>query len=158
MDELNKQWESISAGSAAPPSRRTRSDQSSQPIVSSNDNSNQVCLVYFFEFLRHFKNCFFLFSLSRKDQSNNSVQKSTTTSSPMALDAFDLADEVDVLRKMPKSFYKNIGSTKWKERKAEIETFVQMLEDSAPKYSDGNYFIIKFENNKNKNKINSYAP
>lgn len=42
---------------------------------------------------------------------------------PAQVDAFDLAEPVDVLSKAPKDLHENLASTKWKERKEALEAF-----------------------------------
>ncbi|KAJ3254119.1 Microtubule-associated protein, microtubule dynamics during spindle orientation [Boothiomyces macroporosus] len=52
-------------------------------------------------------------------------------------DAFDFADPVAFIDKIPKSFYADIQSTKWKERKEALELLLGLL--SFPKLEDGRY-------------------
>ncbi|KAJ3318505.1 Cytoskeleton associated protein 5 [Boothiomyces sp. JEL0866] len=52
-------------------------------------------------------------------------------------DAFDFADPVAFIDKIPKSFYTDIQSSKWKERKEALEILVGLL--SFPKLEDGRY-------------------
>ncbi|KAJ3300457.1 Microtubule-associated protein, microtubule dynamics during spindle orientation [Borealophlyctis nickersoniae] len=53
------------------------------------------------------------------------------------VDAFDLADPVNVLDKLPPDFYEKVASSKWKERKEELEKLVPLLK--VPKLEDGRY-------------------
>ncbi|CAB4441999.1 unnamed protein product [Rhizophagus irregularis] len=53
------------------------------------------------------------------------------------IDAYDLAEPVDVLSKMSKDFYTLLGSSKWKERKEALEGFLEICK--TPRIADNNY-------------------
>ncbi|RIA95528.1 armadillo-type protein [Glomus cerebriforme] len=53
------------------------------------------------------------------------------------IDAYDLAEPVDVLSKISKDFYTGLGSTKWKERKEALEGLLEICK--TPKIADNNY-------------------
>ncbi|CAG8439476.1 8530_t:CDS:10 [Diversispora eburnea] len=57
------------------------------------------------------------------------------------LDAYELAEPVDILSKMAKDFYTQLGSSKWKERN---EALVGLLEISkTPRIADNNYTELR---------------
>ncbi|KAL4798565.1 armadillo-type protein [Aspergillus venezuelensis] len=51
------------------------------------------------------------------------------------VDAFDLAEPVDVFPKIPKDFSEQLGSSKWKDRKEALDTLYSAL--NVPKIRDG---------------------
>ncbi|CAI2189255.1 12155_t:CDS:10, partial [Funneliformis geosporum] len=53
------------------------------------------------------------------------------------IDAYDLAEPVDVLSKLSKEFYTELGSTKWKERKEALEGLLEIC--NTPRIVDNNY-------------------
>ncbi|ORY06720.1 ARM repeat-containing protein [Basidiobolus meristosporus CBS 931.73] len=53
------------------------------------------------------------------------------------IDAFSLADPIDVLSKIPSDFYTNLESSKWKDRKEALESFILVVR--VPKISPGDY-------------------
>ncbi|GET04485.1 microtubule associated protein [Rhizophagus clarus] len=53
------------------------------------------------------------------------------------IDAYDLAEPVDILSKMSKDFYTLLGSSKWKERKEALEAFLEVCK--TPRIADNNY-------------------
>ncbi|KAI8051432.1 armadillo-type protein [Syncephalis plumigaleata] len=53
------------------------------------------------------------------------------------VDAYDLAEPVDLLGKMDKEFYTHMGSTKWKDRKEALEALHTIA--NTPKLAPGNY-------------------
>ncbi len=53
------------------------------------------------------------------------------------IDAFDMLEAVDILSKIPDDFYKNMGSSKWKERKEALEGVEKIV--NTPKIADGDY-------------------
>ncbi|CAG8735004.1 17874_t:CDS:2, partial [Funneliformis caledonium] len=53
------------------------------------------------------------------------------------IDAYDLAEPVDVLSKLSKEFYTGLGSTKWKERKEALEGLLEICK--TPRIVDNNY-------------------
>ncbi|KAL2125635.1 hypothetical protein VTJ04DRAFT_2000 [Mycothermus thermophilus] len=55
---------------------------------------------------------------------------------PGELDAFDLAEPQDVLGKLPKDFFDNLGSSKWKERKEALEALYAVVNVPRIKESD----------------------
>ena len=55
----------------------------------------------------------------------------------VAVDAFDLAEPVDVIAKTPSNFYENIVSTKWKERKDALDALFNIL--NTPRIKDGSF-------------------
>ncbi|KAJ3021312.1 Microtubule-associated protein, microtubule dynamics during spindle orientation [Thoreauomyces humboldtii] len=56
---------------------------------------------------------------------------------PEPVDAYDLAEPVNILDKMPKNFYEQLASSKWKERKEVLEALLEVAR--APKLEDGRY-------------------
>lgn len=53
------------------------------------------------------------------------------------VDAFDLAEPVDVLAKLPQEFHDNVASTKWKERKEALDSLYALL--NVPRIKDGDF-------------------
>lgn len=53
------------------------------------------------------------------------------------VDAYDLADPVNILDKLPKGFYEQLASSKWKDRKEALEGLHELAK--APKLEDGRY-------------------
>ena len=56
---------------------------------------------------------------------------------PVVFDAASLVDPVNILDSIPKSFFTNIASEKWKERKEALEDLLKLV--SKPKLADGRY-------------------
>ncbi|KAK3312987.1 armadillo-type protein [Apodospora peruviana] len=56
---------------------------------------------------------------------------------PAEIDAFDLAEPQDVLNKLPKDFYDNLGSSKWKERKEALEALYAIV--NVPRIKDADF-------------------
>ena len=56
---------------------------------------------------------------------------------PVEIDAFDLAEPQDVLSKVPKDFYDNLGSSKWKDRKEALEALYAIV--NVPRIKDGDF-------------------
>ena len=56
---------------------------------------------------------------------------------PAEIDAFDLAEPQDVLKKMSGDFYDNIASAKWKDRKEALEALFALL--NVPRIKDGDF-------------------
>ena len=54
---------------------------------------------------------------------------------PAEIDAFDLAEPIDVLSKVPKDFQENMASTKWKERKDALDALLEIL--NTPRIKEG---------------------
>ncbi|KAI8910955.1 armadillo-type protein [Gorgonomyces haynaldii] len=62
----------------------------------------------------------------------------TTAAEPEpVISAYDLADPVAILDKIPKSFFSDMQSTAWKERKEALENLLTIV--SHPKLEDGRY-------------------
>ncbi|KAK3306156.1 armadillo-type protein [Chaetomium strumarium] len=55
---------------------------------------------------------------------------------PAEVDAFDLAEPQDVISKIPKDFYDNLGSSKWKERKEALEALYAVVNVPRIKEAD----------------------
>lgn len=53
------------------------------------------------------------------------------------MDAFDLAEPVDVMQQVPKDFHDNLGSTKWKDRKDALDGLYAAL--NVPRIKEGPY-------------------
>ena len=53
------------------------------------------------------------------------------------VDAFDLAEPVDALTKVPKDFQENLASTKWKDRKDALDALYATV--NVPRIKDGSY-------------------
>ena len=62
----------------------------------------------------------------------------STMSAPVVVDAYDLADSVDVNTRIPTNFYDLLGSTSWKERKDALEAFLPTIK--VPKISDNSRY------------------
>ena len=56
---------------------------------------------------------------------------------PAEIDAFDLAEPQEVLRKLPAEFYDNLASSKWKERKEALEALYALI--NVPRIKDGDF-------------------
>ncbi|KAK4225845.1 armadillo-type protein [Podospora fimiseda] len=56
---------------------------------------------------------------------------------PAEIDVFDLAEPQDVLSKVPKDFYDNLGSSKWKDRKEALEALYAVV--NVPRIKDGDF-------------------
>jgi len=56
---------------------------------------------------------------------------------PAEVDAFDLAEPQDVISKVPKDFYDNLASSKWKERKEALEALYAVV--NVPRIKDGDF-------------------
>ncbi|KAK4154785.1 armadillo-type protein [Chaetomidium leptoderma] len=59
---------------------------------------------------------------------------------PAEVDAFDLAEPQDVASKVPKDFFDNLGSSKWKERKDALEALYAVV--NVPRIKDGDFGAI----------------
>ncbi|KAL9625806.1 MAG: hypothetical protein Q9160_000126 [Pyrenula sp. 1 TL-2023] len=53
------------------------------------------------------------------------------------VDAFDLAEPIDVLSKIPKDLHENLASSKWGERKGALDALYNVL--NTPRIKDGQY-------------------
>jgi cytoskeleton-associated protein 5 len=56
---------------------------------------------------------------------------------PAEVDAFDLAEPQDVISKVPKDFFDNLGSSKWKERKEALEALYAIV--NVPRIKDADF-------------------
>ncbi|KAL2128456.1 hypothetical protein VTI74DRAFT_9169 [Chaetomium olivicolor] len=56
---------------------------------------------------------------------------------PGEVDAFDLAEPQDVISKVPKDFYDNLSSSKWKERKEALEALYAVV--NVPRIKDADF-------------------
>lgn len=56
---------------------------------------------------------------------------------PPEMDAFDLAEPVDVLGKVPSDFHENMGSAKWKDRKDALDALYSVVK--VDRIKDGHY-------------------
>ncbi|KAK0610920.1 armadillo-type protein [Immersiella caudata] len=56
---------------------------------------------------------------------------------PAEIDAFDLAEPQDVAGKIPKDFFDNLASTKWKERKEALEALYALV--NVPRIKDADF-------------------
>ncbi|KAK4207546.1 armadillo-type protein [Rhypophila decipiens] len=56
---------------------------------------------------------------------------------PAEIDVFDLAEPQDVLSKVPKDFFDNLGSSKWKERKEALEALYAIV--NVPRIKDADF-------------------
>ncbi|AEO68478.1 0803c5b4-7b51-4779-99cd-065494be9d75 [Thermothielavioides terrestris] len=56
---------------------------------------------------------------------------------PGEVDAFDLAEPQDVISKVPKDFYDNLGSAKWKERKEALDALHAIV--NVPRIKEGDF-------------------
>ncbi|ORY05948.1 ARM repeat-containing protein [Basidiobolus meristosporus CBS 931.73] len=70
-------------------------------------------------------------------ESDNAVDGSSMPSEDNEIDPYDLADPVDALKKLSPSFFTDLASTKWKERKEALEGLLTIVK--APKLADDNY-------------------
>ncbi|KAK9721017.1 hypothetical protein K7432_003762 [Basidiobolus ranarum] len=77
----------------------------------------------------------------QNESSNGSVEDikddPTVASEEPEVDAYSLADPVDVLSKIPSDFYTNLESAKWKDRKDALEAYLLVLR--TPKIAAGDY-------------------
>lgn len=55
-------------------------------------------------------------------------------------EVYDLADPVNFISMLPKDFYSEMASEKWKERKAACETLLKLV--SYPKLEDGRFYEL----------------
>ena len=56
---------------------------------------------------------------------------------PAGVDSYDLADPVAVLDKLPKNFFENLASSKWKERKEALDELYKIV--NTPRIEDAKY-------------------
>jgi cytoskeleton-associated protein 5 len=56
---------------------------------------------------------------------------------PAEMDAFDLAEPVDVLKKIPPNFHELLASSKWKDRKEAVDALYQAL--NVPRIKDSDF-------------------
>lgn len=56
---------------------------------------------------------------------------------PVQVDAFDLAEPVDIMATLPENFEDQVSSTKWKERKESLEALAVII--NVPRIKDGAY-------------------
>lgn len=56
---------------------------------------------------------------------------------PPEIDAYDLAEPVDILSKLPKDFYEKIEAKKWQERKEVVDLLENLVK--TPKLENGDY-------------------
>lgn len=68
-----------------------------------------------------------------KDENEDECDDAAST----AVDAYELADPVDILSKMPKDFYEKIEAKKWQERKEVLENLENLVK--TPKLENGDY-------------------
>jgi hypothetical protein len=68
---------------------------------------------------------------------SGAVAEEEAEEEPEELDAFDLAEPVDINSKLPEKFHENVGSTKWKDRKEALEALYTEL--NVPRIKDGHY-------------------
>ena len=59
---------------------------------------------------------------------------------PVVVDAFDLAEPVDIRKNLPPEFHEWIGSTKWKERKDALDAL--LTNAKVPRIKEENYSDI----------------
>ncbi|CCX06110.1 armadillo-type protein [Pyronema domesticum] len=65
------------------------------------------------------------------------VEDEVVEDEPEVVDAFDLAEPVDINAKIPANFLEMVGSTKWKERKESLDALYQ--EANVPRIKEGHY-------------------
>ena len=76
--------------------------------------------------------------LLRSQQATTGGEEEQGEEEPEAeVDAFDLAEPVDVLSKLPNEFHEMIASTKWKDRKDALESLFALL--NVPRIKDGDF-------------------
>ncbi|KAI8822123.1 armadillo-type protein, partial [Fimicolochytrium jonesii] len=68
---------------------------------------------------------------------NGDPDDAEATEEPDAAEPLDLFDPVNVLDKLPKDFYEQLASAKWKDRKEALEALYEVAK--APKLEDGRY-------------------
>ncbi len=56
---------------------------------------------------------------------------------PVEIDAYDLAEPTDVLKKVPEDFYDKLASAKWKDRKEALEALYVLINE--PRIKDGDF-------------------
>jgi len=59
---------------------------------------------------------------------------------PVVVDAFDLAEPVDIRKNLPPEFHEWVGSTKWKERKDALDAL--LTNAKVPRIKEENYSDI----------------
>lgn len=91
-----------------------------------------------------------------KSAEEDGPQEDDEEEQPAQVDAFDLAEPVDVLSKTPKDFHENLASTKWKERKEALDAFFavanvdrikeghfdEIVQDLAKSMKDANIAVV----------------
>ncbi|RUS19776.1 armadillo-type protein [Endogone sp. FLAS-F59071] len=65
------------------------------------------------------------------------VEQEAAVTEEESVDAFDLAEPVDILAKMDKEFFTQITATKWQVRKEALDNLLAVLK--TPRIADGNY-------------------
>ncbi|OZJ04855.1 hypothetical protein BZG36_02598 [Bifiguratus adelaidae] len=70
-------------------------------------------------------------------QAQEEAEGAEAAEEPEEIDAFDLAEAVDIKDKIPKGFYEQLGSTKWKERKEALEGLLAVVQ--TPRIADGSH-------------------
>ncbi|KAJ3032355.1 Microtubule-associated protein, microtubule dynamics during spindle orientation, partial [Rhizophlyctis rosea] len=71
------------------------------------------------------------------NEASHGGQDDAAAQEPEDIDPYDLADPINILDKLPKNFYEDLASTKWKERKEALDALLALL--NAPKLEDGRY-------------------
>ncbi|KAL2145867.1 hypothetical protein VTI28DRAFT_5949 [Corynascus sepedonium] len=71
------------------------------------------------------------------DGEDNYEEDGGEAEEPVEVDAFDLAEPQDVIGKVPKDFFDNLGSSKWKERKEALEALYGLV--NVPRIKDGDF-------------------
>lgn len=66
-------------------------------------------------------------SNSQPTSSQPQIARPVQISAPVVIDAFDLAESVDVNTRIPPNFYELLGSSSWKERKDALESILPLI-------------------------------
>jgi len=111
VKELQEQFAKVTDMGTARPIRLLRSQQGAQPV---NDFAMEEGPI------------------------EGSEAAETNTAAPSIMDAYELADPVRILDRLPASFEDQVESAKWSERKEALEALLQLLKTS-PKLEEGSY-------------------
>lgn len=77
-------------------------------------------------------------SNSQQPTSQSQSSRPAHISAPVVMDAYDMADSVDVNTRIPPNFYELLGSSSWKERKDALESILPLLK--VPKIADNSRY------------------
>lgn len=118
LKELNEEFEKLDGGKPCA-QRMVRRDQAKQNSAALGETSNNFQ------------------EESTGDLANVSLIAESDAVEITKIDEFDLADPVAVLDQIPKNFYIDIASSKWKERKEALEQLLKVV--NTPRLKDDRY-------------------